>query len=81
MPSPGPSLCLVEHGWSRRETARLRLNPPSILLFLIAFVLATLVTITKLGFIHVPRCLPHQEYRQAFTACVVLIAGTLVRGF
>ena len=40
----------------------MRLNPPTIVIFLISFVLATLALITKLGFIPVPRYLPHQEF-------------------
>ena len=58
----------------------MRLNPPSMLIFLISVVLALLALITKLGFLHVPRYLPHQEYWLAITAYVVLMIGTMVRG-
>ena len=58
----------------------MRLNPPSMLIFLISVVLALLALITKLGFLHVPRYLPHQEYWLAITAYMVLMIGTMVRG-
>lgn len=58
----------------------MRLNPPTIVVFLISLVLATLAMVTKLGFLPVPRYLPHQEYWLAITAYFVLLTGTLVRG-
>ena len=58
----------------------MRLNPPSVLVFLISVVLASLALVTKLGFIVVPRYLPHQEYWLAITAYIVLMLGNLVRG-
>jgi hypothetical protein len=58
----------------------MRLNPPSILIFLIALVLAVTAMVTKLGVLHVPRYLPHQEYWLAITAYMVLMVGNLVRG-
>ncbi len=58
----------------------MRLNPPSLVIFLISFVLAVLALITKLGFIPIPRYLPHQEFWLAITAYVTLMIGNLVRG-
>jgi hypothetical protein len=58
----------------------MRLNPPTIVIFLISFVLATLALITKLGFIPVPRYLPHQEFWLAIVAYLTLMVGNLVRG-
>lgn len=58
----------------------MRLNPPTIVIFLISFVLATLALITKLGFIPVPRYLPHQEFWLSITAYLTLMVGNLVRG-
>ena len=58
----------------------MRLNPPTILVFLISLILAALAVATKLGFLHVPRYLPHQEYWLAMTAYLVLMVGNLVRG-
>lgn len=57
----------------------MRLNPPAIGVFLIALVLAGLAVATKLGFLHVPRYLPHQEYWLAITAYMVLMVGNLVK--
>ena len=46
----------------------------------IIVVLATLALITKLGFIPVPRYLPHQEFWLSITAYLTLMVGNLVRG-
>ncbi len=58
----------------------MRLNPPTILVFLISLVLATLALVTKLGFVPIPRYLPHQEFWLAITAYISLMVGNLVRG-
>lgn len=58
----------------------MRLNPPTIVIFLISLVLAALALVTKLGFVPVPRYLPHQEYWLAITAYLVLMMGNIVRG-
>lgn len=58
----------------------MRLNPPTIVIFLIALVLAVLSLVTKLGFFHVPRYLPHQEFWLAIVAYMVLMVGNLVKG-
>ena len=58
----------------------MRLNPPSIAIFLIAFILATLALVTKLGFFPVPRYLPHQEFWLSISAYLILMVGNLVRG-
>ena len=39
-----------------------------------------LALITKLGFVGVPRYLPHQEFWLAITAYITLMVGNLVRG-
>ncbi len=58
----------------------MRLNPPTIVIFLMSFVLATLALVTKLGVIPVPRYLPHQEFWLSITAYFTLMVGNLVRG-
>ncbi len=60
----------------------MRLNPPTLAIFLISFVLAVLALVTKLnlGFLPIPRYLPHQEFWLAITAYVTLMIGNLVRG-
>src|SRR5207237_6451263 len=67
--------------FSRREP-RMRLNPPSIFVFLISVLLAALALISKFGAIgiNVPRYLPHQEYWLAMVAYMVLMVGNMVRG-
>ena len=60
----------------------MRLNPPSLSVFLISLLLAGLALISKFGAIgiNVPRYLPHQEYWLALVAYIVLMVGNLVRG-
>lgn len=58
----------------------MRLNPPTLLLFLISLVLAILAMVTKLGYVPVPRYLPHQEYWLAITAYMLLTVGVIFRG-
>lgn len=58
----------------------MRLNPPTVVIFLISLVLAVLALITKQGFVHIPRYLPHQEFWLAIVAYITLMVGNLVRG-
>ena len=58
----------------------MRLNPPTIALFLISLALASLAIITKLGFIPIPRYLPHQEFWLAISAYFTLMIGNIVNG-
>jgi hypothetical protein len=58
----------------------MRLNAPSILIFLISLVLAAVALIGQLGFLPMPHYLPHQEYWLAIIAYLVLMTGTIVRG-
>ena len=58
----------------------MRLSPPTLLLFLISLVFALLAMVTKLGYLPVPRYLPHQEYWLAITGYMVLTVGVLFRG-
>jgi len=58
----------------------MRLNPPTVLIFLISLIIAVGAMVTKLGYIPVPRYLPHQEYWLAITAYMVLLVGNVFRG-
>jgi len=60
----------------------MRLNPPSIAIFLVSLTLtlALLALITKIGIVGVPHYLPHQEFWLAITAYITLMLGNLVRG-
>lgn len=58
----------------------MRLNPPTIAIFLISLALASLALITKLGFIPMPRYLPHQEFWLAISAYIMLMIGNIVNG-
>lgn len=58
----------------------MRLNPPSLPIFLIALILAVLAMLMKMGFVAIPRYLPHQEYWLAISAYLVLMIGNVVRG-
>ncbi|MDX2288829.1 MAG: hypothetical protein NW217_08430 [Hyphomicrobiaceae bacterium] len=58
----------------------MRLNPPTIVIFLMSLIIAAMALITKLGVVPIPRYLPHQDYWLAITAYLVLMVGVLVRG-
>lgn len=60
----------------------MRLNSPSIFIFIISVLLAAVALISKFGAIgiNVPRYLPHQEYWLAMTAYLVLMVGVMARG-
>jgi len=58
----------------------MRLNPPTLVIFLISFILAALALIMKTGLVAVPRYLPHQEYWMAISAYLVLMVGNVVKG-
>jgi hypothetical protein len=60
----------------------MRLNPPSIFVFVVSVLLAALALISKFGAIgiNVPRYLPHQEYWLAMVAYLVLMIGVIARG-
>jgi hypothetical protein len=58
----------------------MRLNPPSVLIFLASVVLVALAMVTKLGVVPMPRYLPHQEFWLAIMAYLTLMVGNMVRG-
>lgn len=58
----------------------MRLNPPTLLMFLIALVFAILAVITKAGMGFMPRFIPHQEFWLAIIAYLTLMIGNLIRG-
>ena len=58
----------------------MRLNPPTLLIFLISLIFGLVAMVTKLGYVPVPRYLPHQEYWLAITAYLILVVGVLFRG-
>ena len=58
----------------------MRLNPPTLLLFSISVIIALMAMVTKLGYVPVPRYVPHQEYWLAIVAYFTLMVGNIVRG-
>ena len=60
----------------------MRLNPPSIFIFVVSVLIAALALISKFGAIgiNVPRYVPHQEYWLAMVAYLVLMVGVIARG-
>lgn len=68
--------CSGEFCWGHT----MRLNPPSLLVFLIALVLALMAMATKLGYFQIPRYIPFQEYWLALTAYLTLMVGCVVKG-
>jgi hypothetical protein len=58
----------------------MRLNPPTIMIFAISLLLAALALVTKIGFLPIPRYLPHQEFWLAISAYFTLMIGNIVNG-
>ena len=56
----------------------MRLNPPTLVIFLISVTLATLAIVTKIGFVPMPRYIPHQEFWLAFAAYITLMLGNII---
>lgn len=58
----------------------MRLNPPTLLLFLCSLILAALALITKFSGSSFPHYMPHQEFWLAIIAYATLMFASLVRG-
>lgn len=58
----------------------MRLNPPSLAIFLAALVFALLAIVTKAGLLGMPHFIPHQDFWFAIIAFLVLMVGNLIRG-
>ena len=58
----------------------MRLNPPTIFVFLISLVLIVLAVVSQLGIFSIPFKFPNQNFWFAVIAYVVLAVGNLVRG-
>lgn len=58
----------------------MRLNPPSLMIFLVALVFAVLAAITKVGLFGIQAFVPHLDFWFAIIAYIVLMLGNLVRG-
>lgn len=58
----------------------MRLNPPTIIIFLISLVLAVLAIISKLDLLPINYPIPHPQFWLAIVAYLVLMVGNLVKG-
>lgn len=58
----------------------MRLNPPTIFIFLLSFVLMMLSVTSKLGLDAMPILMPLQDYWFAVSAYCILMLGVIVRG-
>ena len=58
----------------------MRLNPPTLLMFLIALVFALLAAVSKAALFGMQHAIPHQDFWFAIIAYLILMFGTLVRG-
>ncbi|MGI9406324.1 MAG: hypothetical protein ACR2O4_08130 [Hyphomicrobiaceae bacterium] len=58
----------------------MRLNPPTIFVFLISLVLVGLAVVSQLGILAIPFKFPNQNFWFAVFAWVTLAVGNLVRG-
>ena len=57
----------------------MRLNPPTILIFLVSLIIAILAILPRFG-VDIPNYIPNQEYWLAILAYVVLMLGNLIKG-
>lgn len=60
----------------------MRLNPPTVFIFLISLVLVALAIISRLGIAGfvLPEYMPHQEFWLAVFGYLILMLGNLIRG-
>ncbi len=58
----------------------MRLNPPTVFIFLISLILTGLAVVSKLGLVAVPFQFPNQDFWLAVIGYIVLMLGNLVRG-
>ncbi|MBI1383778.1 MAG: hypothetical protein GC150_02570 [Rhizobiales bacterium] len=58
----------------------MRLNPPTVFVFLISLVLVGLAVVSHLGLIQVPFKFPNQNLWLAVSGYIILMIGNLVRG-
>jgi len=58
----------------------MRLNPPTVFIFLISLVLVVLAVVSQLGIFPVPFKFPNQNFWLAVVAYLILMIGNLVRG-
>ncbi|MGH1406971.1 MAG: hypothetical protein ACRBBJ_10480 [Rhodomicrobiaceae bacterium] len=58
----------------------MRLNPPTIFIFLISLILAVAAIASHQGLVNIPSFITAQEFWLAVSAYVLLAIGNLVRG-
>lgn len=58
----------------------MRLNPPTVFIFLISLILVAFAIVSRLGLFAIPEWMPHQEFWLAVAGYLVLMLGNLVRG-
>lgn len=58
----------------------MRLNPPTIFIFLISLILALLGLVTQLGYVTIANVVPNQSFWLVAAGYGVLMTGNLVRG-
>ena len=58
----------------------MRLNPPTVFIFLISLILAVAAIAGQQGLLEIPSVLTEQNFWLAISAYVVLAIGNLVRG-
>lgn len=58
----------------------MRLNPPTVFIFIISLILAGLGIINTLGLLEIPYQIPKQDFWLVVAGYVTLVLGNLVRG-
>jgi len=58
----------------------MRLNPPTVFVFLLSLIPVILAVVSHLGFVPVPQIMPNQNIWLPVFGYIVLMLGNLVRG-
>lgn len=58
----------------------MRLNPPTVVVFLISLLLVALALVSKQGIAVIPDFVPNQQFWLAIAGYIVLMLGNLIRG-
>lgn len=58
----------------------MRLNPPTVFIFLISLILIAIAIISKMGLAVIPDFVPNQQFWLAIAGYLILMLGNLVRG-
>ena len=58
----------------------MRLNPPTLFVFLLSLLFAIFALVAQLHLLPIPQMVPHQQFWLVLVAYIMLMLGNLVRG-